>query len=89
MGNRWSSFLKKIASLFGKSHKTKSTEQMNRRETIERFMRNQGYLHGGESIEFVDTEPVDEKSREINKQCHQNEYISHMEHLRIVQITKI
>lgn len=61
-------------------------ERTSRRPTVEQFLRQQGYLHEGEFLEFIQTQhcgSIDERSRFINDLCHQNEYISHRENVRI------
>ena len=82
MGQKWSSFLKRRICN-GVPAKSQPTEKTIRLETIEKFFRK--HLLEGDFLEFTDIEPTDEKSRIINKECHEKEYISHLEHIRVTR----
>lgn len=81
MGQKGSSFLKRLVCKTKVIYEAKPTERMNRSATIEKILKKQGFIHDEETLIFVDTEPTDERNRAINNECHKREYISHLEHV--------
>lgn len=85
MGQKGSSFMRQLACKSKKLYEAKPSERMNRRQTIEKFLRNQGFMFEGETLIFVDNEPNDDRNRAINEECHNREYISHLEHVSVIK----
>ena len=85
MGQKCSSFLKRVVCKSREIYKAKPNERMNRSQTIENFLRKQGFLHDGEILVFVDNAPIDERNKAINEECHMKEYISHLEHVSVIK----
>lgn len=83
MGQINSLFLKRLVNKSKTTNKLGSIEQTKRCKTIEKLLRKQGFLKEGETLQFVDKNPIDERNKAINEECHKKEYISHLENVII------